>query len=122
MPIPVSGDWKATVRMQVGRSVLGVPIHFPSDPAIPAPRVPAPAQFDRPFVLDKQLLQREQKKGVPSWLKTVAPLIVLMIGIGLVTILSFGLARIGRSGGRAEPTRQRPRWKPGTVPGAARPA
>jgi hypothetical protein len=121
VPIPVNNDWKATVRMQVGRSVLGLPIYFPSDPAIPAPRVPAPARFDRPFVRDKQLLQRETKKGVPTWLTTAAPLVVLAIAISLVTILSLGLARIGRPGGprRREP---RPRARPARLPGAARPA
>ena len=119
-PIPVNGDWKATLRLQTGRSVLGLPIYFPADPAIPAPRVAAPATFDRSFVLDKQLLQRESKKGVPSWLTTLAPLVVLAIALALLTALSLGLARIGRPGGPAEA--HRPRWKATAVPGGARPA
>ncbi|MEK6252555.1 MAG: hypothetical protein AABM43_11535 [Actinomycetota bacterium] len=119
-PIPVHGDWKATLRLQTGRSVLGLPIYFPADPAIPAPRVAAPANFDRSFVLDKQLLQRETKKGVPSWLTTLAPLVVLAIALGLLTILSLGLARIGRPGGPAEAPR--PRWKATTQPRTTRTA
>jgi hypothetical protein len=114
VPIPVNNDWKATVRLQTGRSVLGLPIYFPSDPAIPAPRVAAPASFDRSFVLDKQLLQRETKKGVPSWLTTLAPLVVLAIALALLTALSLGLARIGRPGG--PPAAPRPGWKPTTLP------
>jgi hypothetical protein len=120
VPIPVNNDWKATLRMQTGRSVLGLPIYFPSDPAIPAPAVHAPAHFDRPFVKDKQLLQREQKKGVPSWLTTVAPLVVLAIAITLIMILALGLARLGRPGGEpggVERPRVRPR--PAAMPGTA---
>jgi hypothetical protein len=120
VPIPVNNDWKATVRMQVGRSVLGLPIYFPADPAIPAPKVAAPARFDRSFVRDKQLLQRETKKGVPSWLTTFAPLVVLAIALSLITILSLGLARLGRPGGSAEP--RRARWRPAPVPRSIRAA
>jgi hypothetical protein len=121
VPIPVHGEWKATLRMQTGRSVLGLPIYFPSDPAIPAPAVHAPAHFERPFVKDKQLLQREQKKGVPSWLTTVAPLVVLAIAISLIVTLALGLARLGRPGGAppgAEPA-PRPRRRPAALPGTA---
>jgi hypothetical protein len=120
-PIPVSGDWKATVRLQTGRSVLGLPIYFPADPAIPAPKVAAPAQFDRSFVKDQQLLQREQKKGVPSWLTTAAPLVVLAIAASLLVLLSFGLARIGRPQGQPD-ARRRARWKAPALPGTTRPA
>jgi hypothetical protein len=98
-PIPVHGDWKATLRLQTGRSVLGLPIYFPADSAIPAPGVAAPAQFERSFVDDKQLLQREVKDDVPGSLTTVAPLVVLAIALGLLAVLSAGLARIGRPGG-----------------------
>jgi hypothetical protein len=122
-PIPVNNDWKATVRMQTGRSVLGLPIYFPPDPAIPAAKVAAPPSFDRAFVKDKQLLQREQKKGVPSWLTTVAPLVVLAIAICLITILSLGLARIGRPGGPPAPQEaERPRVRTAPEVGGPRTA
>jgi hypothetical protein len=116
-PIPVNGDWKTTVRLQTGRSVLGLPLYFPADPAIPAPKVAAPAHFDRSFVNDKQLLQREQKKGVPGWLTTVAPLVVLAIALGLLSVLAFGLARIGRTAPANGASRiPQPRWKRGRLP------
>jgi hypothetical protein len=119
-PIPVNGDWKATVRLQTGRSVLGLPIYFPADPAIPAPKVAAPAHFDRAFVRDQQLLQREAKKGVPGWLTTLAPLVVLAIALGLIAALSLGLARIGRPGKPGDT--QRPSWRPTAVPRTTRTA
>jgi hypothetical protein len=118
-PIPVNGDWKSTLRLQTGRSVLGLPIYMPRDPAIPVGGVPATAHFDRPFVKDKQLLQREQKKDVPSWLTTLAPLVVLAIAIALITALSLGLAWLGRSG-RGTPTRRQREWRPAVVPGRPR--
>ena len=62
-PIPVYGDWKAEFRLHHGRSLLGVPVYLPNDPAIPAKEVPARASFERPFVRDKQILQREAKGG-----------------------------------------------------------
>ncbi|HYY74638.1 MAG TPA: hypothetical protein VE662_07410 [Solirubrobacterales bacterium] len=94
-PIPVHGDWKATVRLQRGHEVLGLPIYMPSDAAIPAPKVPAKAEFTRPFVADHQLLQREQKPGVPGWLRTAAPLAVLALSLGFLTLLAGGVARLG---------------------------
>jgi hypothetical protein len=117
--IPVYGDWKATLRLQTGRSVLGMPIYFPADPAIPKPEIPAPATVDRPFIDDKQLLQREVKDDVPSWLTTLAPLVVLVIALSLVTALSLGLARLGRPGGPPAPPRKR--FEP-AVPKTTRPA
>jgi hypothetical protein len=125
-PIPVSGDWKATIRLQRGHEVLGVPIYMPNDPAIPAPKVPAKTHFTRSFVADHQLLQREQKQGVPGWLTTVAPLCVLMLALGFLATLAWGLGRIGRRR-EAEPppthpptTLRRPDPRTTSVPTGAR--
>jgi hypothetical protein len=92
-PIPVYGNWKATLRLQKGRTVASVPVFLPKDEAVPVPEVPAKASFTRPFVLDKKNLQREQKKDVPSFLSTAAYIIVLLIGLGLFGALGWGLAR-----------------------------
>ena len=40
-PMPVHGTWKAEFRLHTGRSLLGVPVYLPEDPAIPAKEVPA---------------------------------------------------------------------------------
>ncbi len=119
-PIPVHGDWKATLRLQSGRSVLGVPIYFPADPAIPARGIAATPRIERPFIDDKQLLQREVKDDVPSWLTTLAPLVVLAIALSLLTALALGLARLGRPGQPRDP--KHPQWQRPAVPKATRTA
>src|SRR3954449_10049617 len=48
--IPVHGEWKAVLRVQHGRKVIGAPFYMPSDPAIPAAGIPARAQVTRPFI------------------------------------------------------------------------
>ncbi len=121
-PIPVHGDWKASIRLQRGREVLGLPVYMPRDTAIPAPGVPARRSFTRPFVDDHQLLQREQKQGVPGWLTTVAPLGVLAIALGFLATLAWGLGRIARRTTAPEPSaqpRREPRLRPTSIPTGA---
>jgi hypothetical protein len=124
-PIPVSGDWKATIRLQRGRQILGLPIYLPNDAAIPwAPGVPAKRHFTRSFVADHQLLQREQKPGVPGWLKTAAPLVVLALALGFLASLAWGLGRVARrTGGPPDAPRREPvpRLRATSVPTGATP-
>jgi len=106
-PIPVYGQWKTTLRLHKGTAVQGAAVYFPEDTAIPAPAVQAPATFTRDFVLDKKLLQREQKPDVPAALTTFAYIVVLMIAIGLLWALTKGLRRLDRMSTQA-------RMKPGS--------
>jgi hypothetical protein len=95
-PIPVSGpNWKTTLRLHRGREVLGLAVYMPADPAIPAKEIPASARFTRTFQQDKELLQREQKSGVPGWLTLAAYLAVLAIGLAVVGLIAWGLRRVG---------------------------
>jgi hypothetical protein len=97
-PIPVYGNWKVTVRLQQGAAVMGLPVYFPNDPAIPVGGVPAQANFDRAFVRDKKNLQREQKSGVPGILTALAYAAVLAIWLVMLAALAWGLARLARMG------------------------
>jgi hypothetical protein len=97
-PIPVYGNWKVTVRLQKGAAVMGLPVYFPNDPAIPVGAVPARANIDRAFVRDKKNLQREQKAGVPGVLTALAYAAVLVIWLGMLAALAWGLARLARIG------------------------
>jgi hypothetical protein len=108
-PIPVYGwKWKSTIRLQRGREVLGLPIYMPSDPAIPAKEIPAPAHFTRPFERDKKLLQREQKPGIPGFLTLIAYLVVLVVALIVIGLLTWGLRRIGAEVRAAPPDGDEP--------------
>jgi hypothetical protein len=76
---------------------------MPADDAIPVKGIPAPARFTRPFVRDKELLQREQKAGVPGFLTLLAYLAVLAIWSTMIAVVSWALWRFARS---AEPGRE----------------
>jgi hypothetical protein len=103
-PIPAAGDWKAILRLANGRALQAAPIYLPNDPAIPAKGSPAKARFTRPFVRDKEILQREYTGG-PLWLSLPAYLIVFAVASGWLVMLGLGLRRLGggerpRLGGR----------------------
>ncbi|MEA2330549.1 MAG: hypothetical protein QOK00_1081 [Thermoleophilaceae bacterium] len=93
-PIPVHGGWKALIRVHTGDSLVGVPIYLPRDRAIPAPEVPATASFERPFVRDLALLQRERKEGVAGGLTLGAYVTVAAIAAALIALIAWALLRL----------------------------
>jgi len=99
-PIPVYGGWKSTLRIQQGDALISMPLFMPRDQAIPAPEVPAKANFTRAFQSDKSVLQREQKKGVSPVLTLLAYLTVLAIALALMALIGWSLLRIDRGEGR----------------------
>ena len=92
-PIPVHGTWKAEFRLHRGRSLLGVPVYLPDDPAIPAKEVPATASFERAFVRDKDILQREAKDGAAG-LTLLGYGIVLAITLSIIALNTWALVRL----------------------------
>src|SRR5215210_5479037 len=100
-PIPVHGSWKSTLRMQQGDALISMPIFLPRDQAIPAKEVPAKASFTRGFLADKEVLQREQKQGVPGFLTLAAYLTVLAIALSLIALLGWALLRVDRGEARS---------------------
>ena len=92
-PIPVYGDWKAEFRLHQGRSLTGVPVYLPEDPAIPAKEIPARPSFERPFVRDKDILQREAKAGTGG-LPFVGYGIVLAIALSIIGLNAWALVRL----------------------------
>jgi hypothetical protein len=95
-PLPLYGDWKALIRLHSGNSIAGLPVYLPADRAIPVEGVPAPTRFERTFVADKNILQRERKKGVAGWLFPAAGGLVLLIALALVSTLGWALTRVAR--------------------------
>jgi hypothetical protein len=94
-PLPVHGTYKTLVRLHRGREMVGVPVYLPRDTAIPADEVPATAAFTRPFVKDKEILQREAKDGVSGSLWTLGYTVVGLISLSLVIALGWALRRLG---------------------------
>ena len=71
--------------------------------------VPARRSFTRPFVKEKTILQREQKKGVAPALTTIAYGVVGAIVLMLILALGWALTRLGRSSRTPEePARREP--------------
>jgi hypothetical protein len=121
-PIPVYGNWKVTLRLQKGSEVLGLPLYFAADPAIPAPAIPAKAQFTRPFVRDVKLLQREQKPGVAGPVIAGAYTFVLLIGLTMFGLLAWALVRLSgtlRAGTPQPPAERAPSQRPRETASAA---
>jgi hypothetical protein len=96
-PIPVDGTWKTQLRLQTGRAVIGAAIRLPADPAIPAEEIPAAARVERAMVPDRTLLQRERKDDVPGWLWGGASAAVLLLALGFLGALAWGLGRVART-------------------------
>jgi hypothetical protein len=99
-PIPVSGGWKATLRLQQGSSLVAVPIFQPLDRAIPAPETPASPAFTRSFEPDIAVLQRERKQDVAPALSAIAYLTVLAIALALFALIAWALLRLDARGPR----------------------
>jgi len=95
-PLPVYGTWKALIRLHRDNYLSGVPIYMPEDTAIPAPAVPAKPSFERPFVDETEILQREQKGDVPGFLVGLAYSVVATIVLGLIALLGWVLVRASR--------------------------
>jgi hypothetical protein len=109
-PIPLHGSWKALIRLHTGNALLGLPVYAPADPAIPVAGVPAPRRFERAFVPDRRLLQREARTREAA-ITYGAYAAVLAITVLLLSLLAWGVHRVGATAGRHR----------GTPPGAARP-
>ena len=97
--VPLSGEWKAMVRLQDGRRVLAAPVFLPADPAIPVGEVPVRPQVTRQLQADHQVLQRERKPDVPIWLWTAAGAVVLLLTAVFLGALSWGVGRLARATG-----------------------
>ena len=118
-PIPVTGEWKSIVRLSNGNTMSGLPIFLPRDDAIPVEEVPALPSFEREFVADHSILQREQKDAA-SWLTIVAYLAVATIALALLVFLVWALHRlaVAAEGGRAPADARRSAPEPRPAVGA----
>jgi hypothetical protein len=91
--VPIGGTWKTLIRMSRGNTLSAVPIFLPDDPAIPVAGVAANPSFERPFVSDHSILQREQKDAA-GWVTTLAYLLVAAIALALLVLIAWALHRL----------------------------
>jgi hypothetical protein len=98
-PVPLYGEWKTMIRLHKGNAILGLPIYAPADPAIPVPGVAAPANFERPFFSDHELLQRESRTRAAA-ITWGAYGVVLACTLALLAMLAWGLHRVGVTAGK----------------------
>jgi hypothetical protein len=99
-PVPVHGDWKASIRLHTGDAILAMPVYLPDDPAIPAPEVPAESRFERAFQLDSEVLRREERGGA-AWMTGVAYGILGAIALAWLSAIVAAVVRFERVGGTA---------------------
>lgn len=95
-PVPISGKWKAFLRIHKGRDILASPIRMGADPAIGFAGFPAQKQGTRPMVFDQDLMQVERKKDAPMALWTPATLLVLSLVLAMLTFMAVVFVRLGR--------------------------
>jgi hypothetical protein len=98
-PLPVHGTWKTLIRLHRGDSLVGLPLYMPEDRAIPADAVPAKPRFEREFVDETLILQRELKGDVPGYLAAIAYTLVGAIVLAIILLLGWVLTRLGSQGG-----------------------
>jgi hypothetical protein len=95
-PVPVVGEWKTLIRLTSSTTSEAVPVYLPEDQAIPAEGVPALAHFERDFVPDVTILQREQVGGSQT-AKHVAYGVLAFLAMLWLATLSLGLQRLDRA-------------------------
>ncbi|WP_051323691.1 hypothetical protein [Candidatus Solirubrobacter pratensis] len=107
--VPARGDWKSLVLIDSGRALVAAPVYEPADSAIPVREVPARARVTRPLEKTRDLLQRERRPDVPAWLWTSASLVVLVLGLGFLGLLGWGVDRFARGSSSTARTSPSPR-------------
>lgn len=114
--LPVYGDWKTMIRLHSGDSLTALPVYAPIDAAIPVPGVSAPRSFSRPFVSDRQLLQREAKTSDPT-VSIAAYSAVLALTLSLLAAIAWGVHRVAITARRSP----QPAWQPSPATSTAPP-
>jgi hypothetical protein len=118
-PVPVGGTWKTIVRVSQGNTLSAMPVYLPEDPAIPAEGVPASPSFERPFVADHEILQREQKDAA-GLLTAIAYLAVAAIAFALLVLIAWALHRLAIVVEAPEPAAEAAETRPAAQPRVGR--
>jgi hypothetical protein len=90
-PIPVTGNWKALVRLAKGPHLMAMPVYLAPSPTADRPAVPPQARSGA-MTSDTFQLQREATGG-PTWLTSTAYLILAAIVASWLALTSWALRR-----------------------------
>ena len=101
--VPAHDDWKTTLRLHRGASMVAIPVWMPADPEIDAPQVSA-VDKSEPFLTEQRYLLREQN-GVngSAWFAIGVYLVLAAIAAMWVLALVFTGRSITRDIGVAAP-------------------
>jgi hypothetical protein len=83
------------IRLHSGHALTALPVYLPADPAIPVDGIPARAEVERAFGPEQKLLQRERKTAA-GWLWGTAYGVVLLIALGFLASLAWGVQRVSK--------------------------
>ncbi|HEY8525788.1 MAG TPA: hypothetical protein VIL48_12525 [Acidimicrobiales bacterium] len=117
--VPVTGRWKALLRLHRGRELMAAPIRMPADPELDLPEVPAE---DRQVALtgERPLLMRETEPGTGLLAPAIHGLLAAAVAAWAATF-ALVAGRIGGPSRRTpDPAGPAPPVPPG-APAAARP-
>ncbi len=92
-PLPLDGDWKTMLRLHEGNALTALPLYLPADPAIPVEGIQTHTELERAFGPEQKLLQRERKSAA-GWLWGAAYGTVLLIALGFLVALAWGVHRV----------------------------
>jgi hypothetical protein len=95
-PVPVAGQWKTLLRVHDGRTLAAAPVYMAADPGIGAKELAA-KDGPRKLIAENQLLQRERKLDVPTWLWGASCTVVLICSLILIAALAWGVGRVSRA-------------------------
>ena len=100
--VPVSGNWKALLRLHRGGELMTVPVFLPADPEIHKAEVPAVDRTMK-FQPETKYLLREQHSGNNTFKNSV---FALLFGVMVLWIAAFtvAVAKISPKGPRTPPT------------------
>src|SRR6266545_7411025 len=103
-PLPLYGKWKSMVRLQLGqRDMIALPVYMPADPQIGRPEVPAVSGVRREFLPEQQVLRREERTDLPSWMWNGGYAALGLVGGLEVAGIAWLMARAARGGRAAAP-------------------
>lgn len=105
--VPVSGKWKALLRLHRGGEMMTVPIYLPGDPEINKPEISA-VNRTMPFQSEAKYLLREQHGGNGLFKNGIYALLVGVMVLW-ISAFAFAVAKIAPKRGGTPPPSSSPR-------------